>query len=235
MIRGYNIYGESIQAVEVVLAPGDQVYADPGTMVYMSHGVTINTGTGRGVLSGIKRMIVGESFFVSRFQYDGHDYGRVAFSAPFPGKIMPIDLSLHDGEYICQKNAFLCASIDVGIGIAFTKKLGAGFFGGEGFILQRLSGHGTAFVHAGGAIVEHQLAAGEHLNVETGCLVGFSRQVTYDIKFVGGFTNALFGGEGLFFAHLVGPGSVLVQSLPFSRLVDRITEVATERHAAGGS
>lgn len=234
-MRGYNIYGESIQVVEIVLADGDEVYADPGSMVYMSHGVQINTGTGRGVLSGIKRMIVGESFFVSRFRYDGAGMGRVAFSAPFPGKIMPIALDDHGGEYICQKNAFLCATLDVGIGVAFTKKLGAGFFGGEGFILQRLKGHGMAFVHAGGAIVEHRLEAGEHLNIETGCLVGFSASVSYDIKFIGGFTNVLFGGEGLFFAHLVGPGSVLVQSLPFSRLVDRIMEVAASSRKAAGS
>jgi uncharacterized protein (TIGR00266 family) len=234
-MRGYNIYGESIQTVELVLASGDEVYADPGSMIYMSHGVQIRTGTGRGVISGIKRMMVGETFFISRFAYEGPGMGRVAFSAPYPGKIMPLELSQYGGEYICQKNAFLCAGIDVDIGIAFTKKLGAGLFGGEGFVLQRLRGTSTAFVHAGGAIVEHRLAAGEHLNVETGCLVGFAPTVTYDIKFIGGFTNALFGGEGLFFAHLVGPGSVLVQSLPFSRLVDRITEVARSKHNNGGS
>ena len=163
-----------------------------------------------------------ESFFITSFLNNGGGKSRVAFAAPYPGKIIPLDLAAVGGKYICQKDAFLCAAQGVEIEVAFTKKLGAGIFGGEGFILQRLEGDGMAFLHAGGTVIEKELAAGETLRVDTGCLVAFAPTVEYDIKFVGGFTNALFGGEGLFLATLKGPGKVFLQSLPFSRLADRI-------------
>jgi uncharacterized protein (TIGR00266 family) len=166
-------------------------------------------------------MITGESFFITTFLYKGRGKGHVAFSAPYPGKIIPLDLS--GGSILCQKDGFLCAAKGIEIEVAFAKKIGAGLFGGEGFILQRLEGDGMAFVHAGGTVVERCLAEGEELRVDTGCLVAFSSSVEYNIQFIGGFTNALFGGEGLFLAKMTGPGCVYLQSLPFSRLVDRIS------------
>jgi uncharacterized protein (TIGR00266 family) len=174
------------------------------------------------LFSGFKRALTGESFFITTFMNNDRQKRRVAFSAPYPGKIMPFDLRQFSGQLLCQKDSFLCAARGTNIEIAFTKRMGAGFFGGEGFILQRLTGDGLVFVHAGGTIIEKDLAAGETLRVDTGCLVAFSTTVDYDIKFVGGFKNALFGGEGLFFAKMTGPGRVFLQSLPFARLVDRI-------------
>jgi uncharacterized protein (TIGR00266 family) len=173
-------------------------------------------------------MIAGESFFITTFLYKGRGKGHVAFSAPYPGKIIPLDLS--NGSILCQKDAFLCAANGIDIQVAFTKKIGAGLFGGEGFILQKLEGDGMAFVHGGGTIIERCLASGEELRVDTGCLLAFSSTVEYDIQFIGGFRNALFGGEGLFLTKLTGPGCVYLQSLPFSRLVDRIF-AATEQSA----
>jgi len=167
-------------------------------------------------------MISGESFFITTFMNSGRSKSRVSFGAPYPGKIIPLDLSRMGGKILCQKDSFLCAARGIEIELAFTKKIGAGLFGGEGFILQRLEGDGMAFIHAGGTLIERNLAPGERLRVDTGCLAAFAPSVDYDIQFVGGFKNALFGGEGLFLATLTGPGIVYLQSLPLSRLADRI-------------
>ena len=222
----YTIHGDDMQMVEIELDPGEAVRAEAGAMMYMTEGIQIQTGTGGGVFSGLKRMITGESFFITSFLNAGPAKAQVAFAAPYPGKVIPIDLGDVGGEFLCQKDGFLCAARGVEIGVAFTKKIGAGLFGGEGFILQRLSGDGMAFVHAGGTIIRRDLKAGESLRVDTGCLVAFSPTVTYDIQFIGGFRNALFGGEGLFLARLTGPGPVYLQSLPFSRMADRIAAAA---------
>jgi uncharacterized protein (TIGR00266 family) len=218
----YRIVGDDMQLVEIELDPGEAVRAEAGAMMYMEHGIQMQTGTGGGVFRGLKRMITGESFFITSFLHTGSGKSRAAFGAPYPGKIIPLHLDRLGGQFMCQKDAFLCAAQGVEIEVAFTRKLGAGLFGGEGFILQRLIGDGMAFVHAGGTIIERELNAGEQLRVDTGCLVAFAPTVNYDIQFIGGFKNALFGGEGLFLATLQGPGIVYLQSLPFSRLADRI-------------
>ena len=218
----YKIVGDDMQLVEIELDPNEGVRAEVGAMLYMDEGIQMNTGTGGGVFSGFKRMLTGDGFFITSFVNTGSGKSHVAFAAPYPGKIIPLDLGKMGGEFIVQKDGFLCAAQGIDIDIAFTKKIGAGLFGGEGFILQRLTGNGLAFVHAGGTIVEKQLAPGEKLRVDTGCMVAFAPTVDYDIQFVGGFKNALFGGEGLFLATLTGPGVVYLQSLPFSRLADRI-------------
>jgi uncharacterized protein (TIGR00266 family) len=218
----YKIHGDDMQIVEVELDPGEGIRAEAGAMMYMENGIEMQTSTGGGLFKGFKRMITGESFFITTFLYNGSGKGHVAFGAPYPGKIIPINLKKFLGSVICQKDAFLCAARGVEIEVAFTKKIGVGLFGGEGFILQRLEGDGMAFVHAGGTIIEKNLAVGETLRVDTGCLVAFSKSISYDIQFVGGFKNALFGGEGLFLANITGPGIVYLQSLPFSRLADRI-------------
>lgn len=222
----YKIYGDDMQTVEVELDPGEGVRAETGAMLYMEDGIEMQTNTGGGIFSGFKRMLTGESFFITTFLHHGNGKGHVAFAAPYPGKIIPLDLSKMGREFLCQKDAFLCAASGIDIDVAFTKRIGAGLFGGEGFILQRLSGDGLAFVHAGGTIIERDLAPGERLRLDTGCLVAFAPTVSYDIQFVGGFKNALFGGEGLFLAILKGPGKVYMQSLPFSRLADRIYAAA---------
>lgn len=225
-IIDFKIFGDDMQTVEIELDPGEGVRAETGAMLYMEDGIEMQTSTGGGLFSGFKRMVTGESFFITTFLYNGSGKGHVAFGAPYPGKIIPIELSRFGGQFLCQKDAFLCAAAGIDIEVAFTKKLGAGLFGGEGFILQRLSGDGLAFIHAGGTIIERRLGAGERLRVDTGCLVAFENSVGYDIQFIGGFKNALFGGEGLFLANLTGPGTVYLQSLPFSRLADRITAAA---------
>lgn len=222
----YKIYGSEMQSVEIELDPGEGIRAETGAMLYMEDGIEMQTSTGGGLLKGFKRLITGESFFITSFTYHGTGKGHVAFGAPYPGKIIPLDLTRQNGEFLCQKDAFLCAAAGIEIEVAFTKRIGAGLFGGEGFILQRLTGDGLAFIHAGGTIIERDLAAGERLRVDTGCLVGLSTTVDYDIQFVGGFKNALFGGEGLFLAVLRGPGKVYLQTLPFSRLADRIYAAA---------
>ncbi len=221
-IIDYQIYGDDLQLVEVELDQGEGVRAEIGTMTYMENGIEMQTGMGGDLFSGFKRALTGESFFITTFMNNDRQKRRVAFSAPYPGKIMPFDLRQFNGQLLCQKDSFLCAARGINIEVAFTKRIGAGFFGGEGFILQRLTGDGLVFIHAGGTIIEKDLAAGEMLRVDTGCLVAFSTTVDYDIKFVGGFKNALFGGEGLFLAKMTGPGKVYLQSLPFARLVDRI-------------
>lgn len=219
----YKIYGDSLQLVEIELDPGEGVQAEVGTMTYMEDGIHMQTSTGGGIFSGFKRMLTGESFFITTFANGGSSKSRVGFSATCPGQIIPLNLGTLGGRFLCQKDSFLCAASGTDINVAFTKRLGTGFFGGEGFILQELKGDGLAFVHAGGAIIEKNLAPGESLRVDTGCLVAFAPSVNYDIQFVGGFRNALFGGEGLFLARLTGPGMVYLQSLPFSRLAERIT------------
>lgn len=225
----YRIIGDDMQIVEIELDPSEGARAEAGAMMYMDNGIMMQTSTDGGAFKGFKRMLTGESFFITTFYNAGVEKQHVAFSAPYPGKIIPLDLSSIGGSFLCQKDAFLCAANGVDIEVAFTKKLGAGFFGGEGFILQRLAGEGLAFVHAGGTIIKKDLMPGQTLKVDTGCLVAFSPSVDYDIQFVGGFKNALFGGEGLFLAKLTGPGTVYLQSLPLSRLADRLTS-AGARH-----
>jgi uncharacterized protein (TIGR00266 family) len=222
----YQIFGDDLQLVEIELDPNEGVRAEAGTMTYMEDGIQMQTGTGGGIFKGLQRAITGESFFITTFLNTGNGKQRAAFAAPYPGKIVPLALDDFGGAIICQKDSFLCAAQGIEIEIAFTKRLGAGIFGGEGFILQRLKGSGMTFVHAGGTVIEKDLADGESLRVDTGCLVAFSETIDYDIKFIGGFTNALFGGEGLFLANLTGPGKVYLQSLPFSRLADRILAAA---------
>ncbi|MGD8782357.1 MAG: TIGR00266 family protein [Ignavibacteria bacterium] len=222
----YKIYGDDMQLVEVELDPGEGVRAEAGAMMYMENGIEMQTGTGGGLFKGFKRMITGESFFITTFMYNGRGKGHVAFGAPYPGKIIPLHLDQLGGNFLCQRDSFLCAASGIEIEVAFTKRIGAGLFGGEGFILQRLEGNGMAFVHAGGTIIKKDLQQGETLRVDTGCLVAFAPSVDYDIQFIGGFKNALFGGEGLFLASLTGPGTVYLQSLPFSRLADRIFSAA---------
>jgi uncharacterized protein (TIGR00266 family) len=222
----YQIYGDDMQMVEIELDPGEAVRAEAGTMMYMDDGIEMQTSTGGGLFRGLKRMVTGESFFITSFLNNGQGKQKVAFAAPYPGKVIPLDLSVMGSSFICQKDSFLCAASGIEVEVAFTKRLGAGIFGGEGFILQRLEGDGLAFVHAGGTIIERTLMSAETLRVDTGCLVAFSPSIDYDIKFVGGFRNALFGGEGLFFARLNGPGKVFLQSLPFSRLADRVLAAA---------
>jgi len=219
----YTIHGDDMQIVEIELDPMEGVRAEAGAMLFMEDGIQMQTGTDGGVFKGLKRMLTGESFFITTF-LNTRRQGKthVGFSAPYPGKIIPIDLTAEGGSFYCQKDAFLCAAQGIEIEVAFTKRIGAGIFGGEGFILQRLVGDGLAFAHAGGTIIRRDLAPGERLRVDTGCLAAFAAAVDYDIEFVGGFKNALFGGEGMFLASLQGPGVVYLQSLPFSRLADRI-------------
>ena len=230
----YKIHGDDMQIVEIELDPGEGVRAEVGAMMYMVDGIEMQTSTGGGLFKGFKRMITGESFFITTFLYNGDGKGQVAFGAPYPGKIIPVDLAAFGGRILCQKDAFLCAAKGIEIEVAFTRKIGAGLFGGEGFILQSLEGDGMAFIHAGGTIIERELGANESLRVDTGCLVAFAPTVSYDIQFIGGFRNALFGGEGLFLAKLSGPGTVYLQSLPFSRLADRIL-AATRYQQRGGT
>jgi len=232
----YQIFGEEMQYVEIELDPKEGVIAEAGSFMMMSEGIEMDTifGDGsqknQGVLGKIfgagKRLLTGESLFMTAFHNQGTGKRSVSFASPYPGKIMPIDLTAYQGKFVCQKDAFLCAAKGVSVGIEFSRKLGRGLFGGEGFIMQKLEGDGKAFVHAGGTTAKKILRAGEKLKVDTGCIVGFSKEVNYDIEFVGGIKNTIFGGEGLFFATLTGPGIVYVQSLPFSRLANRVLAMA---------
>ena len=234
----FQIFGDDMQFVEVELDPGETAIAEAGAMMYMDPSITMETVFGDGseksqtVMSKIfgagKRVLTVESLFMTAFTNSGHGKQRVAFSPSIPGKIVPMDLSSLGGQLICQKDAFLCTAKGVTIDIAFQKRLGAAFFGGEGFILQRLKGDGETFVHAGGMIVEKTLRQGETLRIDTGCLVAMQASVDYDIQFVGSVKSALFGGEGLFFATLTGPGQVWLQSLPFSRLAARFGSQQTK-------
>lgn len=231
----YEIYGDDLQTVEVELDPGEVVIAEAGAMNWMEDGIRFEAKMGdgsnpdQGVLGKLwamgKRALTGESLFMTHFTNVGAGKKRVAFGAPYPGKVMAIDLKEIGGELTCQKDAFLCAALGTEVSIAFAKKLGTGFFGGEGFILQRLRGDGKAFVHAGGTVVKKELNQ-EILRVDTGCIVGFSQGIDYDIEQVRGLRSMFFGGEGLFLATLKGKGTVYLQSLPFSRLADRIIQYA---------
>lgn len=230
----FKIFGTELQFVEVELDPGESAVAEAGAMMYMSQGIEMHTvfgdGSERSLAGGIldkligagKRLLTGESLFMTIFTNAGQGKQHVAFAAPYAGKIIPMDLTSLGGALICQKDSFLCAAKGVSISIAFQKRIGVGLFGGEGFIMQRLEGDGLCFVHAGGTIHPFELAPGQILRVDTGCLVALQPGVHYDIQFVGGIKTALFGGEGLFFATLTGPGKVWLQSLPLSRLADRI-------------
>ncbi len=222
----YKIMGEAMQIVEIELDPGEGVRAEAGTMMYMDQGIEMQTGTGGGMFKGFKRIFTGESFFITTFMNNARAKQRVAFGAPYPGKVVTLDLQKLGGKFLCQKDSFLCAARGIEIEVAFTKRIGTGFFGGEGFILQRLEGDGLAFVHAGGTLIERDLAPGEVLKVDTGCLAAFSTTIDYDIQFIGGFKNAMFGGEGLFMTRLTGPGKVYLESLPLSRLADRIVSAS---------
>jgi len=231
----YRLIGDDMQAVIVTLDPEETVVAEAGAMMYMQDDITMNTtmdpaGKSAGLmgrlLTGAKRALAGESFFVTTFTNDGQQRRDVAFAAPYPGKILPVDLRQWHGRVIAQKNSFLCAAYGIEVSIAFNRRIGVGFFGGEGFILQKLEGDGLAFLHASGTLAEIKLAAGETLRVDTGCLVAMEDTVDYDIQMVPGIKTAVFGGEGLFFVKLTGPGRVVLQTLPFSRLADRIIAAA---------
>lgn len=237
----YHIFGEEMQYVEIELDPQEIVIAEAGSFMMMDNNIKMETIFGDGsvqqntlfdkLLSAGKRVLTGESLFMTAFINQNNTKSKVSFAAPYPGKIIAIDLTHFGGKFICQKDSFLCAAKGVSIGIEFSKKLGRGFFGGEGFIMQKIEGDGMAFVHSGGTLAKKELAAGEILKVDTGCIVGFTKDVDYDIEFIGGIKNSIFGGEGLFYATLRGPGTVYVQSLPFSRLADRIIASAPK---AGG-
>jgi len=237
----YEIIGSDLQIVEVELDPGETVIAEAGAMNYMDDGISFEAKMGDGsqadngmlgkLMGAGKRALSGESIFMTHFTNSGSGKKRVSFAAPYPGKIVPINLSKVGGEILCQKDAFLCAALGTQVSIAFNKRFGAGFFGGEGFILQRLRGDGLAFVHAGGTIVKKTLK-NSLLRVDTGCLVAFTRRIQYDIAKAGNLKSMFFGGEGLFLATLSGTGVVLLQSLPFSRMADRILQHAP---SAGGS
>lgn len=243
----YEVFGDEMQYVEVELDPGEAAVGEAGVMMYMEAGIQMDTVFGDGTQQGGvfgklmgagKRLLTGESLFTTVFSNTAYQKQRVAFAAPYPGKIVPVDLRQMGGTLLCQKDSFLCAAKGVSLGIAFQKKLGVGLFGGEGFIMQRLDGDGMVFVHAGGTLMERNLAAGESLRVDTGCVVAYQPSVDFDIQYVGKIKSALFGGEGLFFATLTGPGRVWLQSLPLSRLANRIilsAPVAGGRSAEQGS
>lgn len=233
----YRTIGDDMQAVIVTLDPGEAVFAEAGGMMYMEEGISMKTtldpsGSAGGLMGRLmgagKRILTGESFFITLFVNEAQRRRDVAFAAPYPGKIKAVDLAEWGGTLIAQKDSFLCAARGVDVSIALNRKIGAGFFGGEGFILQKLSGDGLAFLHASGTLHEMELAAGETLRVDTGCLVCFQPSVQYDIQMVPGIKTALFGGEGLFFVKMTGPGRVVLQTLPFSRLADRIIAAAPQ-------
>jgi uncharacterized protein (TIGR00266 family) len=221
----FHVVGDVMQAVVVPLADGQEMQAEPGALLYMAGGVDMESRMSGGLLGGLRRLMAGESLFMTRFR--GRGEGQVAFAAPYPGKIRQLDLS-GGPSWLCQRDSFLCATDGIDVGIAFTKRFGAGLFGGEGFILEKLTGAGTVFIHAGGNLIEFELLPGQAMRVDTGCIVAFEETVVFDIQFVGGFKNAMFGGEGLFLATLTGPGKAILQTLPFSRLVGRILGLTKE-------
>ena len=237
----YEIFGDDMQYVEIELDPGEAAIGEAGAMMMMQAGVEMDTVFGDGsaqqgglfgkLLGAGKRLVTGESLFTTIFHNESSQKRRVAFSAPYPGKIIPVRLAEVGGTLICQKDSFLCAARGVSLGIAFQRRLGVGLFGGEGFIMQKLDGDGMAFVHAGGTLLARDLAPGETLRVDTGCIVAFQQTVDFDIQYVGKLKSALFSGEGLFFATLTGPGRIWLQSLPLSRLANRIIAAAPR---AGG-
>lgn len=241
----YCIYGEEMQYVEVELDPTETAIAEPGSFMMMEEGIQMETlfGDGSSNQGGLlgklftagKRLLIGENLFLTAYTNIGQGKKRVSFASPYPGKIIPLDLQQLGGKVICQKDAFLCAAKGVAIGIEFQKKLGTGLFGGEGFIMEKLEGDGYAFVHAGGHVTRRELRPGEVLKIDTGCIVGFTSSVHYDIQFVGGIKNTLFGGEGVFYAVLRGPGIVWIQTLPISRLASRILSYGGSRRKEEGS
>jgi len=242
----YKIYGEELQFVEVELDPNETAIAESGAMMMMDDGIQMQTIFGDGsqqqqggllgkLFSAGKRILVGESLFMTAFTNVGEGKKRISFAAPYTGKIIPLDLQLLGGTIIAQKDAFLCAAKGVSIGIEFQKRLGTGIFGGEGFIMERIEGDGMAFVHAGGYVLEKDLRPGEILKVDTGCVVAYTSGVDFDIEFVRGIRNWMFGGEGLFFAILRGPGKVWIQSLPISRLAGRLVQYGTYHRKEEGS
>jgi uncharacterized protein (TIGR00266 family) len=243
----YRIFGEEMQYVEVELDPNETAVAESGSFMMMDDGIQMNTifgdgsqsGNGGGLLGKLmgagKRLITGESLFMTAFTNVGHGKKRVSFASPYPGKIIPLDLQHLGGRVICQKDAFLCAAKGVSVGIALQRRLGTGIFGGEGFIMQKLEGDGMAFVHAGGHVFEKILQAGEVLKLDTGCVVAYTQGIDFDIQFVGGIRNTIFGGEGLFFATLRGPGRVWIQTLPISRLASRIMSYGSMNRKEEGS
>lgn len=241
----YTLHGDDMQFVEVELDPQETVIAEAGSLMMMDDQIQMETVFGDGsekqgsgfmgkLMGAGKRLITGESLFMTTFTNVGAGKKKVYFAAPYPGKIIPMDLSQYGEKIICQKDAFLAAAKGVSVGIDFQRKLGTGFFGGEGFIMQKLEGDGMAFVHAGGTIYERQLQPGETLKIDTGCLVAMTKDVNYDIQAVSGIKTALFGGEGLFFATLTGPGTVWIQSMPFSRLASRVFAAAPMSQGGGG-
>jgi uncharacterized protein (TIGR00266 family) len=240
----YQIFGDDMQFVEIELDPNEAVVGEAGAMFYMEDEIQMETifGDGSASQSGLlgklmgagKRLVTGESVFTTIFMNSGRSKRKVAFGAAYPGKIIPVHLGDMGGTLLCQKDAFLCAAKGVSLGIAFQKKLGAGFFGGEGFILQKLEGDGLAFIHAGGAIIEKTLEVGQTLRVDTGCVVAFSSNIDFDIQYVGGVKTALFGGEGMFFTTLRGPGKIWLQSLPLARLANRIVGASKVGGSQGG-
>ena len=242
----FEIKGSEMQFVEIELDPGEAAIGEAGSMMFMDAGIGMDTVFGDGssssgtgglfgkLLSAGKRLVTGESLFTTVYTNQVLAKQRVAFAAPYPGKILPMDLSQLGGTLICQKDAFLCAARGVQLGIALQQKMSVGFFGGEGFIMQRLDGNGLAFVHAGGTVVRRELQAGQTLMVDTGCVVAYTSGVNFEIQYVGKIKTALFGGEGLFLARLVGPGTVWLQSLPFSRLASRVFAAAPQRGGSKG-
>ncbi|MBP7389144.1 MAG: TIGR00266 family protein [Chitinophagales bacterium] len=234
----YRIFGEEMQCVEIELDPQETVVAEAGAFMYKDQPVQMQTIFGDGskqnqgifgsLLNAGKRLLTGESLFMTAFTHGGSGKARVAFASPYPGKIISMDLMQMGGKVVCQKDAFLCAAKGVSVGIEWQKKLGTGLFGGEGFIMQKLEGDGLAFVHAGGHIIERTLQPGEVLHIDTGCVVAYTKDVDFDIQMVGGVRNTLFGGEGFFFAVLRGPGKVWLQTLPISRLASRIIQYAPQ-------
>jgi uncharacterized protein (TIGR00266 family) len=239
----YKLFGEEMQCVEIELDPQEAVIAEPGSFMMMTDGITMQTLFGDGNQTGFmsklftagKRLLTGENLFMTVYTNQSYDKRQVTFAAPYAGKIIPMDLSKLGNRIICQKDSFLCAAKGVEVGIEFSRKLGTGLFGGEGFIMQKLEGDGMAFVHSGGHVIEKVLQPGEILKVDTGCIVGFTSTVQYDIQFVGGIKNTLFGGEGMFYATLRGPGKVWIQTLPISRLAGRILAFGTGRRKEEGS
>jgi uncharacterized protein (TIGR00266 family) len=241
----YRVIGEEMQYVEIELDPQETAVAESGAFMMMDDGIQMETIFGDGskqqqgffgkLMSAGKRILTGESLFMTAFTNMGQGKKRVCFASPYPGKIIPMDLSLMGGKMVCQKDSFLAAAKGVSVGIEFQRRLGTGLFGGEGFIMQKLEGDGMAFVHAGGHVFERTLEPGELLRVDTGCIVAYTQTVDYDIQFVGGIKNTLFGGEGLFFATLRGPGKVWIQTLPISRLAGRILAYGTYKRKEEGS
>ncbi len=242
----FKIYGEEMQCVELELDPHETAIGESGSFMMMDQEIQMETIFGDGspqqssgflgkLMSAGKRLLTGESLFMTAFTNMGSGKKKVTFAAPYPGKIIAMDLYRHNGKMICQKDAFLCAAKGVSVGIEFQRKLGTGLFGGEGFIMQKLEGDGMAFVHAGGHVIERELQPGELIKIDTGCIVAFTQTVDYDIQFVGGIKNTIFGGEGLFFATLTGPGKVWIQSLPVSRLASRILAYGGGRRREEGS